>query len=206
MEASEEGSIRGRFAEEQVGWGRQKSCNSPTDPTAPLCVFAGAALWPPLLRCCRSRLLQLLLRRQLSWLWLANAYSAGGGPSMEKPVEAAIQTKLQEALQPVPLEVMSSANHMQDVPRGARETHFRVAVASRVLRGPLPHPPPPAGEATSCRKRASPARVHALSIPGQDPAGSGRSLPAVGRSPGAPGGAKPRPRTWPVQSGEKGLT
>ncbi|KAL8184858.1 UNVERIFIED_CONTAM: hypothetical protein K2H54_030995 [Gekko kuhli] len=76
----------------------------------------------------------LLLPRLLCRPSLARAYSAGGGSvAMEKPVGAAIQAKLREALQPVHLEVIDDS-HMHDVPRGS-ETHFRVVVASPRFEG-----------------------------------------------------------------------
>ncbi|KAJ7307178.1 hypothetical protein JRQ81_009165 [Phrynocephalus forsythii] len=60
-------------------------------------------------------------------------YSVQGGPSMEKPVEARIRAKLEQALAPVHLEVIDDS-HMHAVPRGS-ETHFRVVVASGRFEG-----------------------------------------------------------------------
>ncbi|XP_048362967.1 bolA-like protein 1 [Sphaerodactylus townsendi] len=135
-----------------------------------------------------SRLLLLLPRRRLCWPSLTCAYSAGGGPSMEKPVEAAIRAKLQEALQPVHLEVMNDS-HMHDVPRGS-ETHFRVAVASRSFEGlSLIHRHRLVNDILQ-EELAGP--VHALSIQAKTPQ-QWEKHPAVGRSPPCLGGAKHDP-------------
>uniref|UniRef100_A0A8D2JLF7 BolA-like protein 1 n=1 Tax=Varanus komodoensis TaxID=61221 RepID=A0A8D2JLF7_VARKO len=54
------------------------------------------------------------------------------GP-LQPPPPACIRAKLQQALEPVHLEIIDDS-HMHAVPRGA-ETHFRVVVASRRFEG-----------------------------------------------------------------------
>ncbi|XP_054843459.1 bolA-like protein 1 [Eublepharis macularius] len=133
-----------------------------------------------------SRLLSL--HRLLRWPSLAAAYSAGGGPSMEKPVESAIRAKLQEALQPVHLEVIDDS-HMHAVPRGA-ETHFRVVVASRCFEGlPLIHRHRLVNDILQ-EELAGP--VHALSIQAKTPQ-QWEKNPVVVQSPECLGGSKHDP-------------
>ncbi|XP_060112553.1 bolA-like protein 1 [Heteronotia binoei] len=130
----------------------------------------------------------LLLPRLLRWPSLTCAYSAGGGPAMEKPVGAAIRAKLQEALKPVHLEVIDDS-HMHAVPRGA-ETHFRVVVASPHFEGlSLIHRHRLVNDILQ-EELAGP--VHALSIQARTPQ-QWQKNPAVGQSPPCLGGSKHDP-------------
>ncbi|XP_077175344.1 bolA-like protein 1 [Paroedura picta] len=127
-----------------------------------------------------SRLLRLPL--------LLRAYSAGSGPSMEKPVGTAIRAKLQEALQPVHLEVIDDS-HMHDVPRGS-ETHFRVVVASPRFEGlPLIHRHRLVNDILQ-EELAGP--VHALSIQAKTPQ-QWQKNPTLSKSPPCLGGSKHDP-------------
>nr|XP_056708882.1 bolA-like protein 1 [Euleptes europaea] len=130
----------------------------------------------------------LWLPRLLRWPSLTCAYSAGGSPSMEKPVEAAIRAKLQEALQPIHLEVIDDS-HMHDVPRGA-ETHFRVVVASQRFEGlALIHRHRLVNDILQ-EELAGP--VHALSIQAKTPQ-QWEKNPAAGQPPKCLGGSKHDP-------------
>lgn len=130
----------------------------------------------------------LLLPRLLRWPSLTRAYASGGSPSMEKPVGAAIRAKLQEALQPVYLEVIDDS-HMHAVPRGS-ETHFRVVVASSRFDGlALIHRHRLVNDILH-EELAGP--VHALSVQAKTPQ-QWEKNPSVGQSPPCLGGSKHDP-------------
>lgn len=130
----------------------------------------------------------LLLRRTLRRPTLASGYSTVGGPSMEKPVAASIRTKLQQALDPVHLEIINDS-HMHAVPRGS-ETHFRVVVASPRFEGlSLIHRHRLVNDILQ-EELTGP--VHALSIQAKTPQ-QWEKNPKVNQSPECLGGSKHDP-------------
>ncbi|XP_066467098.1 bolA-like protein 1 [Tiliqua scincoides] len=136
------------------------------------------------------------LRRTLHWPSLTAAYSVLGSHAMEKPVESSIRTKLQDALEPLHLEIINDS-HMHAVPQGS-ETHFRVVVASRRFEGmPLIHRHRLVNDILQ-EELAGP--VHALSIQAKTPQ-QWEKNPHVVESPKCLGGSKHDPH----KAGKEGL-
>ncbi|XP_078390266.1 bolA-like protein 1 [Cetorhinus maximus] len=105
--------------------------------------------------------------------------------AMERPVESAIHTKLEQCLAPTYLQVINES-HMHAVPRGS-ETHFKVVVVSKRFEGvPLLQRHRLVNEAL---KQELETRVHALSIQAKTPQQWGAE-PHVDRSPACLGGSK----------------
>ncbi|XP_072500771.1 bolA-like protein 1 [Notamacropus eugenii] len=104
---------------------------------------------------------------------------------MEGPVEAAIRTKLEQALSPEVLELRNeSSGHA--VPPGS-ETHFRVAVVSSRFEGLSPLQRHRLVHAALAEELAGP--VHALAIQARTPA-QWRENPKLDVSPACRGGNK----------------
>uniref|UniRef100_A0AAY4DWD8 BolA-like protein 1 n=1 Tax=Denticeps clupeoides TaxID=299321 RepID=A0AAY4DWD8_9TELE len=103
----------------------------------------------------------------------------------DRPVEAAVRTKLTQALQPVHLEVLNES-HMHAVPKGS-ESHFRVRVVSQQFEGvSLLQRHRLVNEAL---KDELSTCIHALAIEAKTPQ-QWDSNPTVGKSPPCLGGSK----------------
>ncbi|XP_078061630.1 bolA-like protein 1 [Mustelus asterias] len=108
--------------------------------------------------------------------------------AMERPVESAIHTKLEQCLAPAHLQVINES-YMHAVPAGS-ETHFKVVVVSERFEGvPLLQRHRMVNEAL---RQELQTRVHALSIQAKTPRQWGAE-PHIDKSPACLGGSKHDP-------------
>ena len=134
---------------------------------------------PSIRRCARPISASIALVRPLAH------FRPHTDPSMSRPVETAVRTKLTDALKPDYLEVHNES-HMHAVPPGS-ESHFRVLVVSSQFDGlPLIKRHRLVNEAL---KEELSSCIHALAIQAKTPEQWG-SNPSVVKSPPCMGGSK----------------